>query len=82
MATFPDLTLFLFSLSLSSLSLTHNRDRPSAKIFVAGHRALVGSAIMRKLHHLGFANLVLCTHAELDLTHQSDVDAFFTVKKP
>jgi GDP-L-fucose synthase len=39
-------------------------------------------AIVRKLHHLGFANLVLRTHAKLDLTHQSDMDAFFTVKKP
>jgi hypothetical protein len=67
MAIFPYLTLFLFSLSLS---LSHTQqDRPPAKIFVAGHWGLVGSAIMWKLRHLGFANLVLCTHAEFNLTH-------------
>ncbi|PKI31111.1 hypothetical protein CRG98_048495, partial [Punica granatum] len=54
----------------------------SAKVFVAGHRGLVGSAIVRRLRHLGFANLVLRTHAELDLTRQSDVEAFFATEKP
>ncbi|EEF38575.1 putative GDP-L-fucose synthase 2 [Ricinus communis] len=54
----------------------------SSKIFVAGHRGLVGSAIVRKLHSLGFTNLVLRTHSELDLTRQSDVDSFFAVEKP
>lgn len=54
----------------------------SAKVFVAGHRGLVGSAIVRKLQALGFANLVLRTHAELDLTRQNDVDAFFAAEKP
>ncbi|XP_021822494.1 putative GDP-L-fucose synthase 2 [Prunus avium] len=54
----------------------------SAKIFVAGHRGLVGSAIVRKLQALGFTNLVLRGHAELDLTRQNDVESFFTVEKP
>lgn len=54
----------------------------SAKIFVAGHRGLVGSAIVRKLHHLGFTNLVLRTHSELDLTRQNDVESFFATEKP
>ncbi|XP_021899606.1 LOW QUALITY PROTEIN: putative GDP-L-fucose synthase 2 [Carica papaya] len=54
----------------------------SAKIFVAGHCGLVGSAIVRKLQQLGFTNLVLRTHAELDLTCQSDVDTFFATEKP
>lgn len=54
----------------------------SAKIFVAGHRGLVGSAILRKLRNLGFTNFVLRTHAELDLTRQSDVEAFFATEKP
>ncbi|KAM1457657.1 hypothetical protein ACFX13_035671 [Malus domestica] len=54
----------------------------SAKIFVAGHRGLVGSAIVRKLLALGFTNLVLRTHAELDLTRQADVESFFAAEKP
>ncbi|EXC04636.1 Putative GDP-L-fucose synthase 2 [Morus notabilis] len=54
----------------------------SAKIFVAGHRGLVGSAIVRKLESLGFTNLVLRTHAELDLTRQNDVELFFAAEKP
>ncbi|KAG7646695.1 NAD-dependent epimerase/dehydratase [Arabidopsis thaliana x Arabidopsis arenosa] len=54
----------------------------SAKIFVAGHRGLVGSAIVRKLQDQGFTNLVLQTHSELDLTSQSDVESFFATEKP
>ncbi|XWS27247.1 hypothetical protein CRYUN_Cryun26dG0098400 [Craigia yunnanensis] len=54
----------------------------SAKIFLAGHRGLVGSAIVRKLQSLGFTNLVIRTHAELDLTRQSDVESFFATEKP
>ncbi|KAJ6994010.1 GDP-L-fucose synthase 2 [Populus alba x Populus x berolinensis] len=54
----------------------------SAKIFVAGHRGLVGSAIVRKLQSLGFSNLVLRSHSELDLTRQFDVDSFFAAEKP
>ncbi|XP_027069727.1 putative GDP-L-fucose synthase 2 [Coffea arabica] len=54
----------------------------SDKIYVAGHRGLVGSAVVRKLQSLGFTNLLLRTHAELDLTVQSAVDAFFAAEKP
>lgn len=54
----------------------------SAKIFVAGHRGLVGSAIVRKLQQLGFTNLLLRSHSELDLTRQSDVESFFANEKP
>lgn len=54
----------------------------SAKIFVAGHRGLVGSAIVRKLQQLGFTNLILRSHSELDLTRQSDVESFFANEKP
>ncbi|CAL1395087.1 unnamed protein product [Linum trigynum] len=54
----------------------------SAKVFVAGHRGLVGSAIVRKLQSLGFANLLLRTHSELDLTRQADVESFFAAEKP
>jgi len=54
----------------------------NAKIFVAGHRGLVGSAIVRRLRGLGFENLVLATHAELDLTDAAAVDAFYARTKP
>lgn len=53
-----------------------------AKLFVAGHRGLVGSAIVRKLIESGFENLILRTHQELDLTRQADVDNFFSVERP
>jgi GDP-L-fucose synthase len=47
------------------------------KIFVAGHRGMVGSAIVRKLKERGYNNIVTRTHRELDLVQQSDVRAFF-----
>ncbi|ANX03092.1 GDP-L-fucose synthase family protein [Immundisolibacter cernigliae] len=53
-----------------------------SKIHVAGHRGLVGSALMRKLHERGYANLLTRTHAELDLTNQAAVEAFFAAEKP
>lgn len=53
-----------------------------AKIYVAGHRGLVGSAIVRSLLASGYPNLVLRTHAELDLKNQSDVAAFFAKERP
>lgn len=54
----------------------------NAKIYVAGHRGMVGSAIVRLLIAKGASNLVLRTHAELDLTRQSEVEAFFSAEKP
>lgn len=54
----------------------------TAKIFVAGHRGLVGSAIVRRLRAGGYGNLVVRTHAELDLTRQTEVEAFFNAEKP
>eukprot|EP00262_Sarcandra_glabra_P012065 TRINITY_DN3023_c0_g1_i1.p1 TRINITY_DN3023_c0_g1~~TRINITY_DN3023_c0_g1_i1.p1 ORF type:complete len:347 (+),score=32.15 TRINITY_DN3023_c0_g1_i1:67-1041(+) len=54
----------------------------SAKIFVAGHRGLVGSAVIRKLLAVGYQNLILKTHHELDLARQSDVENFFATEKP
>lgn len=53
-----------------------------AKIYVAGHRGLVGAAIVRALQARGFANLVLRTHSELDLGRQADVEEFFEVEQP
>ena len=54
----------------------------NAKIYVAGHRGMVGSAIVRELRKQGYTNLVTRTHAELDLTRQADVEAFFAEEKP
>ncbi len=53
-----------------------------AKIYVAGHKGLVGSAILRKLKLAGYQNLLLRTHSELDLTNQAAVAAFFQSEKP
>lgn len=52
------------------------------KIYVAGHRGLVGSAIVRALTKFGFTNLLCRTHAELDLTQQSQVNDFFESERP
>jgi GDP-L-fucose synthase len=54
----------------------------NAKIYVAGHRGLVGSALMHQLAKQGYSNIVTRTHAELDLTNQQAVADFFTVEKP
>ncbi|MFM9908863.1 MAG: GDP-L-fucose synthase family protein [Chitinophagaceae bacterium] len=54
----------------------------NAKIFVAGHRGMVGSAIVRKLQAEGYSNLVLRTSSELDLRNQEGVDKFFKEQKP
>ncbi|HIW10838.1 MAG TPA: GDP-L-fucose synthase [Candidatus Rikenella faecigallinarum] len=54
----------------------------TAKIYVAGHRGLVGSAIWRNLQQKGYTNLIGRTHAELDLTDQQAVEAFFEAEKP
>lgn len=56
--------------------------KSDAKIFVAGHRGMVGSAIVRKLEQAGYRNLVLKTSSELDLRDQSAVAAFFEREKP
>ena len=53
-----------------------------SKIYVAGHRGMVGSAIVRELQRLGYTNIVTRTHAELDLTRQVDVERFFVEEKP
>jgi len=54
----------------------------NSKIFVAGHRGMVGSAIVRELERQGYTNIITHTHAELDLTHQDQVEAFFAAEKP
>ncbi|SDM91603.1 GDP-L-fucose synthase [Siphonobacter aquaeclarae] len=54
----------------------------SAKIYIAGHRGMVGSAILRKLQQEGYSNFVLRTSKELDLRNQADVFRFFEEEKP
>lgn len=54
----------------------------NSKIFVAGHRGLVGSAIVRNLEKKGYTNIIKRTHKELDLTDQKAVNDFFEAEKP
>ena len=54
----------------------------SAKIYVAGHRGMVGSAILRRLLKEGYNNIITRTHSELDLTRQDTVEQFFAIEKP
>jgi len=54
----------------------------TSRIYVAGHRGLVGSAIIRRLSSGGYVNIITRTHAELDLTRQVDVERFFDSDRP
>lgn len=56
--------------------------RPADKIYVAGHRGLVGSAIMRRLERGGYNNVITRTHSDLDLTDQRAVREFLATEKP
>ena len=75
---------------MRKLRITHNPSliTPTSKvqlkdkIYVAGHRGLAGSALVRRLRAAGFANLLCRTHAELDLTDQRAVRSFFADEKP
>lgn len=53
-----------------------------SKIYVSGHRGMVGSAIVRELQRQGYTNIITRTHSELDLTRQADVEAFFQQERP
>lgn len=66
----------------SQHTLYRSRMRENSRIYVAGHRGLVGSAIVRKLREDGFDNLLLRTHGELDLTRQEEVEKFFEGENP
>lgn len=54
----------------------------NSKIYVAGHRGMVGSAILRELNKQGYTNIINRTHSELDLTRQEEVERFFEEEKP
>ena len=53
-----------------------------ARIFIAGHRGMVGSAILRCFEKNGYRNLLTRTHEELDLRNESEVKAFYDAEKP
>ena len=54
----------------------------NSKIYVAGHRGLVGSAIVRELKDKGYTNIIGKTHSELDLMDNGAVEEFFKTEKP
>lgn len=56
--------------------------RKDSKIYVAGHKGLVGSALVRILNQAGFQNVIGRSHTEMDLTNQKDVSHFFELEKP
>jgi len=70
-------------ISINNFSIKTERTMNSdSKIYVAGHNGLVGSAIVRKLKSLGFRNIIIKTHKEVDLRIQKDVNHFFEYAKP
>ncbi len=69
-------------MAVSKPKIISNNMEKSAKIYVAGHRGMVGSAIVRELNKLGFNNIVMRTSGELDLRNQAQVEAFYQSEKP
>jgi GDP-L-fucose synthase len=69
-------------MTISSLVTEVSFMEKNARIYVAGHRGLVGSAILRKLRAEGYSNLLVRTHKELDLMRQAKVESFFKTEKP
>lgn len=67
---------------VSKPKIISNKMEKSAKIYVAGHRGMVGSAIVRELNKHGFNNILTRTSAELDLRNQAQVEAFYQNEKP
>lgn len=64
------------------MTIMNNSICKTSKIYVAGHRGMVGSAIVRRLNLAGYTNTITRTHAELDLISQSQVNDFFQTEKP
>src|SRR5688572_21156943 len=55
---------------------------PSSRVFVAGHRGLVGSAVLRRLHQLGYTNVLTATRDQVDLRDQAAVNYWFRANRP
>src|SRR6188768_3203075 len=68
--------------SLPMTIMSNNPVARNARIYIAGHRGLVGSAIVRNLQGKGYDNLLMRTHTELDLTDPVATEAFFVREKP
>ncbi len=68
-------------MGIARMIITNKRGL-QGKIYVAGHRGLVGSALVRQLLARGYTNLVTCTHSELDLTSQGSTRSFFERERP
>ena len=66
---------------MQTQTLHHSALTPQSRIYVAGHRGMVGSAIIRKLQADGYTNIITRTHKELDLTEQLAVRDFFRQEK-
>jgi len=64
------------------MNITNNSSIAGSRVYVAGHRGLAGSAIMRRLEREGCARIATRTHAELDLTDQRAVARFFSEERP
>lgn len=64
------------------IKFTDKKIKKTSKIYIAGHRGLVGSALCRALRGRGYDNLLTCASSELDLRNQAAVDTFFFVNKP
>lgn len=54
----------------------------TSKIYVTGHTGMLGSAMINRLQSDGYTNIIICTHKDLDLTRQSDVEVFFEAERP
>jgi GDP-L-fucose synthase len=59
-----------------------NAQDPNPSIYIAGHRGMVGAALVRALERAGHTHLITRTHAELDLTDQAGVETFFAEQRP
>jgi GDP-L-fucose synthase len=70
------------SLRVGGIGMSVHRIDRDARVYVAGHGGLVGSAVVRKLQADGFTNVLTATRAQLDLRSQADVSAWFTANRP
>src|SRR5690348_812712 len=81
-SSMPNEIVLYITPAIKCISISIDHMDLSAKIYVAGHTGLVGSALVRRLRELGFRNLVLRTHLELDLSDQRAVRSFLASEKP